>query len=166
MTKVLFISIMTTSTKMLTDSAKKLFTKDEFLGVFASDRLPKTAGPFNHTSLIVNTDTQNLPGTHWVAIISRENEAYYFDPLGYSPPLMIATWLNLYFATWTCNNRQVQAITSNYCGYFCLHFIYVSKLPYCENIDLNKIINHVYPTSLQYNQYQAIVDDFITRQNL
>lgn len=157
---------MTTSTITLTASANKLFTKDEFLGVFASDNLPKSVGPFNHTSLIVNLDTNNLPGTHWVAIITRENEAYYFDPFGRSPPLIIASWLNKYFDDWRYNNRQVQTISSTYCGYFCLHFIFISRLEFFKRIAMNKIVGHIYPTSLQFNNYQSLVNDFITMQNL
>lgn len=158
---------MSTLSSTLMDNGLKLFTEEEFLGVFASDTLPKTVGPlFNYSSLIVNTDTSNLPGTHWVGIISREDEAYYFDPFGYAPPLNIAKWLNKHYSNWTHNERQVQPITSKACGYFCLHFLYVSQQSYFNNIALHLIINHVYPKSLNFNQYELIVNNFVSNQKL
>lgn len=157
---------MTTSSITLSQIANKLFTEEEFLGVFASDTLPKGVGPYHNMRLIVNTDTKNLMGTHWIAILSREDEAYYFDPFGYPPPLNIASWMNKYYSTWTYNSRQVQAITSDYCGYFCLHFLFISKLPYFNTIVLNRIIDHVYPKPMYFNFYQSLIEEFITSQNL
>lgn len=154
---------MTTSTT-LKQNAKILFPNDNFLGVFSRDTLPKSS--LKHGGLIVNTDTQNLPGTHWVAILIRENEAYYFDPFGYQPPLMIVTWLNKRFNIWTCNLRQVQPINSNHCGYFCLHFLYAAQIPYFEHIELVKIIDYLYPRTLQYSHYLDIVNTFIRNQEL
>lgn len=157
---------MSTLSSTLVKNGSMLFLEDEFLGVFASDTLPKSASPMKYTSLIVNTDTSNLPGTHWVGIITRDDEAYYFDPFGYSPPLMINSWLNKHFSNWTHNERQVQPITSNACGYFCLHFLFIAQHPYFNNIALHLIINHVYPKTLNYNHYESIVNNFVLKQEL
>lgn len=157
---------MSTSTIDLEKYAQRLFIQNEFLGVYSIDTLPKTSGPFKDTSLIINTDTSNLPGTHWVAILTRDNEAYYFDPFGYPPPLKIASWLNKYFSNWSHNQRQIQSITSNYCGYFCLYFLYAAQRHYFRNIDMFKIIDHLFPKTLHYVHYQSYVTNFINDQFL
>lgn len=155
---------MATTTITLKNASKKLFTDDWFMGVFSSNQLPKYSP--KSFGLIVNYDTHNLPGSHWMAIISRDGEGYYFDPFGYDPPLNITSWLNHHFDNWSYNKRQVQAIDSNYCGYFCLHFLFSAKLSFFKYIDLEQIIDHLYPKILQYSHYQAIVNEFINTQNI
>lgn len=157
---------MATTTTELNTLAEKLFLPSEFLGVFASDTLPKTSGPFHNTALIINTDTQNLPGMHWVAIHTRIDEAYYFDSFGQPPPLIISTWLTKHFEKWTFSSRQVQAMNSNFCGYFCLHFLFLIKQSFFKNYDLDRILDVIYPKSLPFNYYENTVVDFMNTQLL
>ena len=60
-------------------------TKDSFIGVFSSDILPSYAQTGYY---VVNLDTSQQPGSHWIAIkISKskcQNE--YFDSYGLGPP--------------------------------------------------------------------------------
>ena len=60
-------------------------TKDSFIGVFSSDTLPSYAQTGYY---VVNLDTSQQPGSHWIAIkISKskcKNE--YFDSYGLGPP--------------------------------------------------------------------------------
>lgn len=158
--------MMMTTTTQLNAWAKTLFTPDDrFLGVFSSNTLPKS-GQMNDVMLIVNLDTSNLPGTHWCAIKTRDDEAYYFDPFGESPPTHIAQWLTKQFHSWTANNRQVQPLDTFLCGQFCLHFLYYASLTYFNRIALYDIIDYVYPKSLTYHHYEHSVLDFMSKQGL
>lgn len=103
-----------------------------FDGVFPVNNLPITAK--KEYRLIINTDTDNLPGVHWIAIIVRkDNTAYVFDPLGHPPSLFIQNWLRMRNVQWSCNLRQVQPNDSTLCGLYCifyLHFIDYNPLKY------------------------------------
>jgi len=155
-----------TTTIELREIAEKLFSPTEFLNVYSLDTLPKTSGPFYDTSLIINTDTHNLPGQHWVAIHARKDEAYYFDSFGQPPPTTIATWLSKYYSKWTSNTRQVQSINSNFCGYFCIHFLYFAKQSYFKNIELNRLVDFIYPVTLSFIDYQSMIVNFMNTQVL
>ena len=159
---------MTTTTTSLKLFAKKLFPEESFLGVFASDTLPnRTAEILKNKSLIINTDTHNLPGTHWVAILSRDNEAYFFDPFGFQPIPEIASWLNRHFKKWTFNKRQVQPTTSDYCGYFCLYFLYAAtRVPHLKHSDFDTIFEYAFPKDMMYFAYERNVIDLLRFQNL
>jgi len=54
-------------------------TKSIFIGVFPSDRLPKTI--LKYAALIIaNTDTSDQPGTHWIAFyFDSRRSAEFFD---------------------------------------------------------------------------------------
>lgn len=143
-----------TSTDELLNYGNKLI--DNFKGVYALDQLVnvRPTGP-----IIVNTDTSNLPGTHWIAVAFRNDTAYCFDPLGYPPPLKVITWLNTNFNRWKCNLRQIQSNLSTQCGYYCLHFLYsVNEYNY---IHLYNIINVIYPNKFSQTQYNSMIHVFI-----
>jgi hypothetical protein len=69
---------------------------------------------------IVNLQNTNQPGTHWVLVSSLDSRfIFYFDPFGVGPTKDITrdikkTGLPCYY-----NCRDVQALTSDSCGYFC-----------------------------------------------
>ena len=48
----------------------------DFRGVFMRDTLPKH--PFNVESGIVNFNTSNQPGSHWVCYYRNKNEIIFF----------------------------------------------------------------------------------------
>ena len=60
-------------------------TKDSFIGVFSSDTLPSYAQTGYY---VVNLDTSQQPGSHWIAIkISKsKSKNEYFDSYGLGPP--------------------------------------------------------------------------------
>ena len=76
-------------------------------------------------SLIINTDTKNLPGKHWVSIyISGYKEGEYFDSFGHEPSQDIAIWLNKFTNKWKKVNVSVlQNPLSVTCGHFVLFYI-------------------------------------------
>lgn len=49
---------------------------DNFVGVFALDEIPQLK---NNQNCIINLDTSNEPGSHWVALFKYRNKTYFFD---------------------------------------------------------------------------------------
>ena len=95
---------------------------DACLGVFPSDKLPKTV-PQPPWGLVVNTDPSNLPGTHWVAIYCSPDSVAYFDSYGQKPMVKsIKKWLVDYKTYWT-NPKRIQGPASSVCGQYCVYFL-------------------------------------------
>ena len=130
---------------------------ETFIGIFAKDKLPNLNFKRNFC-LIMNLDTSNLPGTHWIAVVGRGTEAYIFDPLGLAMPLFLINWISRYYDEWSINTRQVQSSFSNDCGYMCLHFLYFANL--LKDIPLHDIIDLLYPINKSINYYDYITYKF------
>ena len=105
------------------------YSKNMFVGVFARDLLP-TKLDYYPCTLIINTDTKNLPGKHWVAIyINGYKEGEYFDSFGHAPSEDIALWLNRFTLKWRrVNTSTLQNPLSVNCGQFVLYFIHERPL--------------------------------------
>lgn len=103
----------------------------DLIGVFSKDMLPKerVAG-----SYIVNLqDYDDGDGTHWVSFKIFDNaKCCYFDPFGMPMPLDVNKFL-MKFKPVAVNNRIIQDIKSDKCGYFCIAFI-----NYFNNFDTKK----------------------------
>lgn len=91
------------------------------------DTLPKKIRNNNECG-IVNTDSNDGKGTHWVAYKKSNNQIIYFDSYGNLPP---PPELVKYF--YTNNNRNIkilynydniQNVNSSRCGQHCLKFLY------------------------------------------
>ena len=90
--------------------------------VCSRDLLPKTK-PSNVRAYIINTDSSNQPGEHWIGLYYYENskEAYYFDSYGLPPyHEEILEFLKKTSNKWTFNNQQVQDWFSETCGLYCV----------------------------------------------
>ena len=100
------------------------YSKRLFMGVFARDGLPEKIADYP-CSLIINTDTKNLPGKHWVAIfVSSYKEGEYFDSFGHEPPQDVAIWMNKVTLKWKqINSKLLQNPLSVSCGKFVLFFV-------------------------------------------
>jgi hypothetical protein len=103
----------------------------DLIGVFSKDDLPikKISG-----SYIINLQNQDDGnGTHWVVFkIFSNRDCCYFDSFGMPMPQEVNNWLSK-FKPIATNNRQIQDIKSQLCGYFCLAFI-----EYFNDIDPDK----------------------------
>lgn len=84
------------------DDLGKLFLGQKFGGVYSSDTLPKEKGYY-----IVNLDTSNMPGSHWVGVY-RDDETYVYDSFGRENLLPIK-------AIYTENDKEQLTISTN-CG--------------------------------------------------
>ena len=111
---------------------KQLKNYKRFVGVFPCDYIPDLN---RGEGVIVNTDTHNKGGEHWVAIyMSPTGSMEYFDPFGL-PPLVphIREYINgsnhIFFSYSTI---QLQDPSSTSCGGHCIAFIKhrLSDLPF------------------------------------
>jgi hypothetical protein len=92
-----------------------------FLGVFASDMLPKYLIGRSET-LIVNTDQHTEFGSQWLAIHnqSRSSRLYYFDSYGLPPYIpAIQSFINRICTVWDYNSVHLQGSTTTVCGKYC-----------------------------------------------
>ena len=106
-----------------------------FRGVFLRDTLPKR--PNQKECGILNLDSSNGRGTHWVAWFKNKDDKYYFDSYGVQPPNEMIKYLQspiLY------NTEQIQQADQVFCGLLCL---YVLKEMSKEK-GLQEIINGLY----------------------
>ena len=99
-------------------------SRDVFLNVYARDKLP-TSIPFYPCTLIINTDTNNLPGKHWIAIyVTKYKGAEYFDSLNQSPLHDVALWMNRFSWKWKkVTSYAIQSPLSLQCGAFVLYYV-------------------------------------------
>lgn len=110
----------------LIDYAKKLKIS-HFRGVFMRDDLLGMR-PRIHECGIINLDSSDGPGTHWVAYSKKGNKIEYFDSFGnLKPPKELVKYLS-----GDCGgnkseiiyNRDVyQTYSSTNCGKLCLKFL-------------------------------------------
>ena len=97
---------------------------DEFLGVFACDRLP-TLLPFGRRPLLLicNTDPHYRSGEHWIAMcIDERSRGEYFDSYGREAPQIFRNFLNKNCVNWACNNVRLQSVISSFCGQYCVFY--------------------------------------------
>ena len=103
---------------MLSTQLAKEASKDikNFIGVFPLDQLPASL-PYN-SNFIVNTDTANLPGKHWIAVsYDSYGIASAFDPAALTSYLAKRS-KHVYF-----NELMVQDPRTPTCGQHCLKWL-------------------------------------------
>ena len=102
-------------------------TKDSFRGVYAIDQLPS----WEPGAYVVNTDEQDKPGEHWVAVFDKE----YFDSYGLPP--LDARLIDFLENDYEYNNVQLQQPLSTACGFYCVYYI----LERARDVGAETIIN-------------------------
>ena len=97
---------------------------DSYLGTFAINKIP-TPPPHKNVSFIVNLQSDNLPGNHWVAVRRLANgRGEYFDSFGRMPPMEIQHWLVKHSNDWTHNTIRYQKPNDkSACGYLCIAYL-------------------------------------------
>lgn len=94
---------------------------NHFRGVFMRDRLP--TNPHVNECAVVNLDSIDGVGTHWVAYCKKKDDVYYFDSFGnLAPPLELLEYFgsdsSIHF-----NSDQFQSYNTFVCGQLCLKFL-------------------------------------------
>lgn len=78
--------------------------------------------PLYTEKAIVNLDSVNGPGTHWVAYKKRGNKVQYFDSFGnLQPPQELTRYFRgciIHF-----NYNQLQKFDTVNCGHLCIKFL-------------------------------------------
>ena len=99
-----------------------------FLGAFAFDKLPaRRDGNF---SLVINTEAENEPGDHWIALVQKDNLLYFLDSYGrnFKDPTFprgFRETVKKYVGNsrFKFNPLLLQQFISNTCGDYCVYFI-------------------------------------------
>ena len=126
---------MSTTTQLDAWAAKNI---SRFYGVFSADTLPEPAEVADAapTTLIVNYDPHDMPGSHWVACRVDRHELAWFDSFGLPPDsddLILGhqthfrKWLErvchqLRLKTYSYNTADLQALSGKTCGHYSLWF--------------------------------------------
>lgn len=93
-----------------------------FIGVYPRDKLPKIDKI--PSALIVNTDTSDKPGEHWIAIFVSEKETIYFDSFGLPPYHEdILNFLQNTPGEISFNTVTLQSASADTCGQYCVLFV-------------------------------------------
>jgi hypothetical protein len=118
-----------------------------FIGTFARDLLPTKPIKELPCSLIINTDKSDKPGEHWIALyLDKNNCCEYFDSFGLPPShIEIISFLKKNkIKKIIYNDNQIQSITSQTCGAYCVLFVKFKcfNLKFCDLLNMfNKNTN-------------------------
>ena len=121
-----------------------------FKGTYPCDLVPISLN-IEPQAYVVNTENSHSSGKHWIGLIIKQTQCWYFDSFG-NELLNLDILSSLrkigikkYF--WSC--QQIQSVYSNSCGYFCIAFVlsFISGIKYedflsefSENVDQNDLI--------------------------
>lgn len=95
-----------------------------FVGVYSSDRIPLECYKLENFCIILNLDSHNEPGSHFVSIYSTNKHLEYFDSYGL-PPFIPKIVEFLRYLTrknnvaLKINKIRIQSNKSVFCGVFC-----------------------------------------------
>ena len=102
----------------------KILKIPNFRGVFMRDELPKIPNPLECG--IMNLNTHDQSGSHWVCYVKKDKTRIYFDSFGQITPLEMQKYLKtkIEFQNGTPvierNTDIVQKSNTNVCGHLCL----------------------------------------------
>ena len=92
-----------------------------YRGAVPVDRLPKTLK--QGQSLIINLQTSQEGGSHWVCLKHLSGLSLYFDPFGAPPDDRVLALLHRSGGTPYVNNSQYQHKDSDRCGAYCAYVL-------------------------------------------
>lgn len=84
------------------------------------DQLPTKVK--EHESAVVNLDSSENPGTHWVAYVKRGRIVHYYDSFAVNPPTELIDYWGKKCSIFA-NATQDQSVDQVICGHLCLKFI-------------------------------------------
>ena len=98
-----------------------------FLGVYPLNKIPYISIR-NKCAFIVNSQTSNLGGEHWIAVFNKPDVIKVFDPLGFYYPNLLVSKLQLLSKRIEYNKVQCQHPLTFTCGSYCLLWLKYESL--------------------------------------
>ena len=116
------------------------YSRKYFKGVFALDEVPLQGKKIKNSIFVINSETKNGPGEHWIAVFFDKNSnCEFFDSLGFDPKFYSLDFLLKKSSnTLTINRFAVQSIFSEFCGLYTICFILIR----CRKISFNKFLEY------------------------
>ena len=131
-------------------------TLKAFGGIYAIDDLPQFI-PHYPFMAVINTQSHNLPGEHWIAVYINENRrGEIFDSLVTPTSIFLIRWLNRHTRSWRKNIHRFQNPFSSTCGSFVLFYV----LQRCE-CKMMECVTRRFSASFSANE--KLVRDFYKR---
>ena len=126
--------------------------KTFYLGCFSSDNYPKTLKRFEF--FVVNKDSSNEKGSHWMLVFLSEKEIEFFDSCGTNEQF-VKTFLK-FNQRKVCvfNETCIQPSSSNTCGEFCIYFAFKRLLN--RDQSFASVINKSFSLDLEKNNFKVI----------
>ena len=128
-----------------------------FIGVYAQNQVTSLSISAYPSFLIVNLDSQNLPGSHWIAIGIFSNHLEIFDPLGFNiftwphiPCELLSFLLKFSVGRKVVISDQIQSKNSTLCGFYCIFYIL------CRNTLQLPQLQRLFTTKLYKNDKKLI----------
>lgn len=101
--------------------------------------------PYEGAYIINLEDSKKGQGTHWTCLIINKHYVSYFDPFGLSMPpdikRFISWWDYDHKISIIYSSDQIQPIISEYCGWYCLYFLYFHLVMYKNNNNHKYLMN-------------------------
>ena len=114
--------------------------QEKIKGVYASNQIVNLNIKSTDTGIIVNTDSSDKPGRHWLAFYFTSYEQIEcFDSYGLSPEYYshnLGAFVKKYESVVT-NNKQLQGPNTMVCGQYCLFYL----MHRCRGYSMNDIVN-------------------------
>lgn len=89
-------------------------------GVYMRDSLPKKIR--RNESAVVNLDSKNRPGTHWVCYFKKGDIVWYMDSFGVCPTVELIKYFGKN-STVIYSSERIQGFDAINCGHLCLQFL-------------------------------------------
>ena len=101
-----------------------------FLGCFSEDQVTFISIRSFPVFFMVNVDSSEFIGSHWIAIFLTSTTIEIFDPLGFKfhlwprVPCKLLSFINLYASNRNLLvSKSIQSSSSILCGFYCIFFI-------------------------------------------
>lgn len=131
----------------------------KFMGVYPADSIPNIRS-VNNKSIIFNLSKHTEPGSHYVAILFKNNAIYYFDSYGKKlTNVSIKKTLKRFQLPVFYYTRSIQDPDSIFCGLFSLSYLNAIQKKKMKPNEFYKLFNH--PPNKQNDK---IVTDFLLMQ--
>ncbi len=111
----------------------------DYKGCIMSDEIEEKVDPYIESSFIINYDTKDKGGSHWVALkCDGIRNMYYFDSYGIPPLEPVSILAKKYHQKLIYNQKIIQPFDSIVCGELASAFLVLMR---DYNNDFHHVIN-------------------------